>query len=64
VAIFISLCGITSVIRRGRLAPAETQSTAETMVHGMVVDPVAVAHSEPARAYERAHPDPSEGTHD
>jgi MFS family permease len=64
VAIFISLCGITSVIRRGRLAPAETQSTAQTMVHGMVVDPVAVAHSEPARAYERAHPDPPEGTHD
>jgi MFS family permease len=64
VAIFISLCGITSVIRRGRLAPAETQSTAQTMVHGMVVDPVAVAHSEPARAYERAHPDPSEGIHD
>jgi MFS family permease len=64
VAIFIALCGITSVIRRGKLAPSETQSTAETMVHGMVVDPVAVAHSEPARAYERAHPEPSEGTHD
>ena len=57
VAIFIALCGVASVIRRGHLAPSETQSTADTMVHGMVVDPVAVAHSEPARAYERAHPE-------
>jgi MFS family permease len=64
VAILISLSGVASVIRRGRLAPAETRSTAETMVHGMVVDPVAVAHSEPARAYERAHPETPEGSRD
>jgi MFS family permease len=60
VAIFISLCGITSVIRRGALAPSEMQSTADTMVHGMTVDPVAVAHSETARAYERAHAEATE----
>jgi MFS family permease len=58
VAIFIALSGITSVIRRGALLPAESRSTAQGMVQGMVIDPVAVAHSEPARAYERAHADP------
>jgi MFS family permease len=55
VAIFIAVCGITSIVRRGALQPVETLSTADTMVKGMVVDPVAVAHSQPARAYERAH---------
>jgi MFS family permease len=64
VAIFIALSGVTSVVRRGRLAPAETLSTAETMVPGMVVDPVAVAHSEPARAYERAHADTPDASRD
>ena len=64
VAIFISLCGVASVIRRGHLAPSETQTTAEKTIHGMVVDPVAVAHSEPARAYERAHPEAPEASHD
>jgi MFS family permease len=57
VAVFIALCGVTSVIRRGPLQLIETRSTAEAMVAGMVVDPVAVAHAQPARAYERAHPD-------
>jgi MFS family permease len=61
VALFIAACGITSIIRRGALRPGETLSTAETMIPGMVVDPVAVAHSEPARAYERAHRELSVG---
>jgi hypothetical protein len=34
------------------------------MVPGMVVDPVAVAHSEPARAYERAHPEATDVSRD
>jgi MFS family permease len=56
VAIFIALCGVASVLRRGALLPVESRSTADTMIRGVAIDPVAVAHSEPARAYERAHP--------
>jgi hypothetical protein len=62
VAILIALCGVASVLRRGPLLPVESRSTAGTMIPGMVVDPVAVAHSEPRRAYERAHPRPGAPT--
>jgi len=58
VAVLIAVSGILSVIRRGHLAPGEAATTADSMVSGMVIDPVAVTHSEPARAYERTHPGP------
>jgi MFS family permease len=56
VAIFIGLAGVLSIVRRGPLQPAETRSTADTMVRPVRVDPMAVATAEPARAYERMHP--------
>jgi MFS family permease len=55
VAILIAVSGILSIVRRGPLLPTEAMTTAAGMVSGMVVDPVAVTHAEPARAYERAH---------
>ena len=56
VGIFIGLAGITSIVRRGALQPAESRSTADAMVRPVRVDPIAVATAEPARAYERTHP--------
>jgi hypothetical protein len=42
-------------VRRGALQPAEVTSTADAMVRPVRVDPLAVAHAEPARVYERTH---------
>jgi MFS family permease len=56
VGILIGLAGVTSIVRRGALQPAETRSTADAMVHPVRVDPMAVANAEPTRAYQQAHP--------
>ena len=55
VALFIGVSGVLSVIRRGPLQAAEARTTADGIITGKPIDPVAVAHAEPARAYERAH---------
>lgn len=43
VAIFVLMSGITSVLRRGPLLPAEELANAGTMVEGRALDPIGVA---------------------
>jgi MFS family permease len=52
VALLIGLAGVTSIVQRGPLQPAETRTTAESMVRPVSVDPIAFTHAEHARGYE------------